>query len=72
MHTETTLIIVLIKYILKLSNYILAPNVCNFVHCDFICTSGSKGPMCVCEDGSQVEPGIICNVILYFIILCIK
>ncbi|XP_025205329.1 vitellogenin receptor [Melanaphis sacchari] len=36
-------------------------NVCNDVYCDFICTSGSRGPMCVCGDGSQVEPGNICD-----------
>lgn len=24
------------------------------------------GPMCVCEDGSQVEPGAVCDVIFYF------
>lgn len=43
----------------------LGSNVCIDVDCDYICTSGSKGPICVCGDGSQVEPGNICDVILY-------
>lgn len=45
--------------------WFLASNICSHVHCTFICTSGSKGPMCVCQDGSQVEPGAICEVMLY-------
>lgn len=47
--------------------FILASNICNNVHCDFICTSGSKGPMCICEDGSQMDPelGNFCSVIYF-------
>ncbi|VVC34061.1 Hypothetical protein CINCED_3A006126 [Cinara cedri] len=47
--------------VVQQAKQINASNVCSHVHCDFICTSGSKGPMCVCEDGSQVEPGTECD-----------
>lgn len=58
-----------LNYCTHIINF-LGPNVCIDVDCDFICTSGSKGPMCVCGDGSQVEPGNNCDVILYLNILC--
>ncbi|XP_050441147.1 vitellogenin receptor [Adelges cooleyi] len=43
------------------SKQINETNMCNHVKCDFICVSAHKHPMCVCPDGSQVEPYASCE-----------